>query len=87
VDHLIPLARGGVHDMNNWVTTSMMRNLIKSHWKLEDLGWELLPSGRLDAWDGMMGWFLKYTEERDGLLALRAVRDWHSAATRAMKEV
>ena len=38
VDHLVPVARGGKHEMANWVTTSMMRNLIKSHWKLEDLG-------------------------------------------------
>ncbi len=55
VDHLVPLVRGGAHDMDNWVTTSMMRNLIKSHWKLEDLGWKLLPSGLLDEWDGMLG--------------------------------
>ena len=86
VDHVMPVARGGAHEMDNWVTTSMMRNLIKSHWKLEDLGWELLPSGRLDEWDGMLGWFLKYTEEREDLLALGAIRDWRSAATRAMKE-
>jgi 5-methylcytosine-specific restriction endonuclease McrA len=38
VDHLVPLARSGAHEMRDWVTTSMMRNLIKSHWKLKDLG-------------------------------------------------
>ena len=48
VDHLIPLARGGTHEIDNWVTTSMMNNLIKSHWQLEDLGWELLPPGHLE---------------------------------------
>jgi 5-methylcytosine-specific restriction endonuclease McrA len=48
VDHLVPVARGGAHEMDNWVTTSMIRNVIKSHWRLEDLGWDLLPPGQLD---------------------------------------
>ncbi len=87
VDHLVPVARGGAHEMDNWVTTSMMRNLIKSHWRLEDLGWELLPPGRLDEWDGMLGWFLKFTEERSDMLDLAGVRDWHKAALRAMEEL
>jgi 5-methylcytosine-specific restriction endonuclease McrA len=87
VDHVVPVARGGAHEMDNWVTTSFMHNLIKSHWRLEDLEWELLPSGRLDEWDGMLGWFLRYTEERADLMALGGVRDWHRVAIRAMKEV
>ena len=85
VDHVVPVARGGAHEMDNWVTTSFMHNLIKSHWRLEDLGWELLPPGRLDEWDGMLGWFLKYTEERGDLMALGGISDWHRAAVRAMK--
>jgi 5-methylcytosine-specific restriction endonuclease McrA len=87
VDHVVPVARGGAHEMDNWVTTSFMHNLIKSHWRLEDLGWELLPPGRLDEWDGMLGWFLKYTEKRDDLLDLAGIRDWHKAAMRAMEEI
>lgn len=86
VDHLVPVARGGAHEMGNWFTTSMMRNLIKSHWRLEDLGWDLLPPGQFEEWDGMLGWFLEYTEERADLLADRGVRDWHTAAMRAMRE-
>ena len=87
VDHVVPVARSGTHEIDNWVTTSFMHNLIKSHWRLEDLGWELLPARRLDEWDGMLGWFLKYTEERADLMALGGVRDSHRAALRAMKEV
>jgi hypothetical protein len=85
VDHVVPVARGGVHEMDNWVTTSFMHNLIKSHWRLDDLGWELLPPGRLEEWDGMLGWFLKFTEEHPDTLALGGIRDWRRAATRAMQ--
>jgi 5-methylcytosine-specific restriction endonuclease McrA len=85
VDHVVPVARGGVHEMDNWVTTSFMHNLIKSHWRLDDLGWELLPPGRLEEWDGMLGWFLKFTEEHPDTWALGGIRDWRRAATRAMQ--
>ena len=83
VDHVVPVARGGAHEMGNWVTTSMMRNLIKSHWRLEDLGWELLPPGRLEEWDGHMRWFVRYVEAHEELLALAPIRDWHRAAVQA----
>jgi 5-methylcytosine-specific restriction endonuclease McrA len=86
VDHLVPLARGGPHEMENWVTTSMMRNLIKSHWKLEDLGWDLLPPGHLKEWDGLLQWFLQYVEVHEDLLALAAFKDWHRSAIQAIKE-
>lgn len=86
VDHLIPLARGGAHEMENWVTTSMMRNLVKSHWKLEDLGWELLPPGHLEEWDGLLQWFLRRVEVHGDLLDRPAIKDWHRAAVQAMKE-
>ncbi len=87
VDHVVPVARGGAHEVGNWVTTSFMHNLIKSHWTLEDLGWERRPPGRLGDWDGMLGWFLKYTEGRSDLSDLAGVRDWHRAALRAMREI
>ena len=87
VDHVVPVARGGAHEMDNWVTTSFMHNLIKSHWRLDDLGWELLPPGRLDEWDGMLGWFMKYAEEREDLMDLRGVKEWRGAAMQAMKEI
>lgn len=86
VDHVVPVARGGAHEMDNWVTTSFMHNLIKSHWRLEDLGWELLPRGRLEEWDGMIRWFLEYTEARQDLLAFGRIVDWRRAAGRAMQD-
>ena len=86
VDHVVPVARGGAHEMDNWATNSFMHNLIKRHWRLEDLGWELLPPGRLDDWDGMLGWFMRYTEERADLLDIGGLRDWRRAALRAIEE-
>lgn len=80
VDHVVPVARGGAHDMSNWVSTSMLRNQIKSHWTLEELGWEIARPGRLEDWDGLLSWFLKYVEKHPRVLDLEAVRTWHRAA-------
>lgn len=52
VDHLVPVARGGTHEIDNWVTTSMLKNEAKGHWTLEELGWDLFPPGRFQEWDG-----------------------------------
>jgi hypothetical protein len=82
---VVPVARGGAHEVDNGVTTSFTHNLSKRHRRLEDLGWDLLPSSRLDEWDGMLGWFLKYTEKRPDLLDIGGVGDWHRAAIRATK--
>jgi 5-methylcytosine-specific restriction endonuclease McrA len=98
VDHVVPLARGGPHQMSNWATTSTMHNQIKSHWTLEDLGWHLLPPGELKDWDGGLGWFLEYMKGRGaGLLNVDSrlgewpsnswFRRWHKAALRATEEL
>jgi hypothetical protein len=56
IDHLVPLARGGADDEGNWVTTSTLRNMSKGQATLEELGWRLHPAGRIEDWDGLMGW-------------------------------
>jgi 5-methylcytosine-specific restriction endonuclease McrA len=97
VDHVVPLARGGAHEMDNWATTSQIHNQIKSHWRLEDLGWELLPSGSLEDWDGGLGWFMEHMNGPGAeLLSASAnsspwpsnswFRRWHKAALRATEE-
>lgn len=35
IDHLDLVARGGVDEASNWVTTSMLRNSAEAHWRLE----------------------------------------------------
>jgi len=55
VDHVVPLALGGAHEMDNFVTTSMQRNLAKRNTTLEQLGWTLHEPGDLTTWDGLSG--------------------------------
>ena len=94
VDHLVPLARGGAHEMDNWVTTSMSRNQQKSNLTLEYMGWELLDPGSLEEWDGGLAWFFEYmtgrgaellsTDNRSGEWPSNSwFRQWHKAARSA----
>ena len=39
IDHLVPVARGGVDAEHNSVTASMLRNSAKANWTLQELGW------------------------------------------------
>ncbi|MDQ5822781.1 MAG: HNH endonuclease [Chloroflexota bacterium] len=57
-DHLVPLARGGAEDTENYVTSCYKCNTIKSSWLLEELGWARQPVPELE-WDGLSGLFVK----------------------------
>ncbi len=83
VDHMVPVARGGLDKPQNWVTTSMFRNSAKSNWLLEEIGWSLHPRGNLSDWDGMFSWFLSYVAASPDVLKNSLVKRWHSAATNA----
>jgi len=63
IDHVVPVARGGVDKENNWVSTSMLRNSAKSNWTLEELGWKLVPPGSTSEWDGLLPWFIRFMED------------------------
>lgn len=80
VDHLIPVARGGIDGEANWVTTSMLRNSAKSNWTMEDLGWQLLPPGDFAQWDGLVAWFFEFVGRDPTHLQDEYVRAWHKAA-------
>jgi hypothetical protein len=82
VDHVVPLARGGNGDETNLVCTSMLSNGAKANWTLEELGWQLLPAGDIQRWEGLVGWFLEYTEEHQEALEDQLVKRWYTAATR-----
>lgn len=45
VDHIFPVALGGADSMENWATTSMLHNSIKSNWTLDQLNWKLYDAG------------------------------------------
>lgn len=82
VDHIVPIARGGADVELNWVTTSMLRNSAKANWTLEELGWPLLPPGNLDAWDGLLGWFMRHISRHSDLLQNARIAAWNRAALR-----
>lgn len=84
VDHLIPVSRGGADDDSNWVTTSMVRNSAKGNWTLAELGWSLQAPGSFKDWDGLIHWFLEYTNDHPKLIAATSMRQWHRAATLAI---
>lgn len=81
VDHLVPLARGGHHVVENWMTTSQLRNSIKSHWLLDDLDWIRHDPGAMANWDGLTAWFLEETERHpEYLVGEPYLQRWHRAA-------
>jgi hypothetical protein len=80
IDHIVPVARGGAHDPSNWVCTSMLLNSIKANWTLEEIGWHLIDGGRIEDWDGLMGWFLEYTRENEKVLEDPYLQRWRAVA-------
>ena len=86
IDHVEPVARGGLDIEDNWVCTSMLRNSAKSHWTLEELGWHLHPTGSLGDWDGMLAWFMNYMSEKPSLLEAEFFKRWQRAAQQAHDE-
>lgn len=85
IDHVLPVARGGVDADRNWVTTSMVRNSAKSNWTLDELGWRLLPPGSRQEWDGLTAWLIGYIEATPGAQFSAYVLAWYRASRKAMK--
>jgi 5-methylcytosine-specific restriction endonuclease McrA len=84
IDHIVPFSRGGADTESNWVTTSMLRNLAKANFTLDQLGWSLRPPGDLREWDGLMSWFLIQVEENPTILDDN-LRKWQRAAQAGVK--
>ena len=84
VDHLIPIARGGKNEPDNWITTSMLHNQAKLNWTIEELGWKLHEPGRIEEWDGLSASFLVIVEARTTLLNDKYIRDWYHATKKIL---
>ena len=80
IDHIVPVARGGLDAETKWITTSMLRNSAKANWLLEELGWQLHPPGGLEQWDGLMEWFMKYADSNSTILSSSYLKKWYTAA-------
>ena len=85
VDHLVPLALGGPHTLDNFRTTSMLRNLAKRSATLEQLCWKEFAVDERQDWDGLSQWLLGITDRQPGLRNIPLIRAWCSA-TRSVLE-
>lgn len=81
IDHVVPVARGGMDSEANWITTSMLRNGAKANWTLGELGWRLYDAGTLPDWDGLMDQFLAFVDADQSLLEDAYLQRWHRAAS------
>lgn len=80
-DHVVPIARGGLDDEENIVTTSMLKNQIKANWLLEEIGWELHPPGDLSEWNGLRDWFVQTCPSYPNIIAADpGLRKWRDLA-------
>ena len=87
IDHLLPVARGGKDTEENWITTSMIRNLAKSNWAIEEIGWKLCDKGNLNEWNGLIDYFISLTDKNVNYTEDKYVMDWKNALLRAMNEI
>jgi len=79
IDHLHPVSRGGIDNIDNWITTSMTNNMAKSSATLEEINWKLHPSGNIDDWDGLCSWYLEYYKEHSYIKDIKYNKGWHKA--------
>lgn len=77
VDHIYPVALGGSDSMENWATTSMLHNLIKSNWTLEQLEWKLYDAGDYSQYDGLTSLFIKLVRADEELLKDTYIKRWY----------
>lgn len=87
IDHLIPIARGGEDNEDNWVITSMICNSAKANWTIEELGWKLHEREELTNWDGLINCFLELCDTNKAYEHDMYIRSWKVALLKAMKQM
>ena len=85
IDHIVPIAIGGRDEPDNWATTSMLNNSVKSNWSLEQLRWNLYPAGDFNEWDGLTKLFVKLVEKDELLLKDNYIKSWYNASLDILK--
>ena len=78
IDHVVPIAIGGEDNKENWVTTSMLHNAIKSNWTLEQIGWEIQNPVNLTEWDGLTSLFINIVDKDKELLKDQYIKKWYN---------
>ena len=87
IDHIVPIAHGGEDVFENWVTTSMLNNSIKSNWTLEELRWGICPVGDLAKWDGLTMKFISLVETTPGILSDPYIRRWYHISKKLIEKI
>jgi hypothetical protein len=87
IDHVVPIARGGVDDESNWLTTSFLRNSAKANFTIEELDWIIVSGGNITNWDGMLSWFLVTIDNNQEFLNDKYINKWYRAAKRISNDV
>lgn len=77
IDHVYPIARGGVDDPSNWVTTSMLHNQVKNNWTLDQLNWNLYSAGDIKDWDGMSAIMIDFLNTNKKYLEDPYIMKWY----------
>lgn len=77
LDHIYPIALGGEDNEDNYATTSMLHNNIKTNWTLEQLNWKLHPPGDINEWDGLTELFLELVRNDSELLKDNYIKKWY----------
>lgn len=85
VDHIHPIALGGLDNEENYATTSMLHNSIKNNWTLEQLQWTLYPAGNFEEWDGLTSLFIELVEQNKELLKDKYIKRWYLISNEAIK--
>lgn len=86
IDHIHPVALGGADSEEDWATTSMLHNSIKSNWTLEQLNWQLHEAGKFEDWDGLTALFVKLVEADSLLLEDAYIKKWYKLSNKNLKE-
>ena len=78
IDHVYPIAQGGFDNPDNWVTTSMKNNSIKSNYTIDEIHWKLYPKGNIDEWDVLTNLFVTLAEQDKDLLKDNYIKSWYT---------
>ena len=84
VDHVVPVTYQGIDADENWVTTSMLRNLWKGNRSLAQLGWDVGPLDTMPRWDGLLRWFAWFVGAHPDVRRRSYNRAWLQAAERTL---
>ena len=85
IDHIYPIAMGGIDEPENWATTSMLNNAVKSNWSLKQLRWELHPAVKFEEWDGLTKLFVDIVDNDKNLMNDKYIKTWYNASKDILK--